>query len=112
MNKDGIKEIFVGLNGPYFCCTGGCSQYILDAAGNKIAYFTVADYPYVIDTNTTNGWNDLFIPSNEKLRIVQFDGKTYAPSNPSIAKELKMQPGDGLTRALNYLNEPYAWFKF
>lgn len=112
LNGDGTKEIFVGLNGPYFCGSGGCSQFILDATGNKIAYFTVSDYPVVIDTNKTNGWHDLFIPSNGKLRIVQFDGKTYAPSNPSLAKELKVLPGDGLPRALNYMNEPYAWFKF
>mgnify|MGYP006190578055 FL=1 len=112
LNGDAKKEIFVGLNGPYFCGSGGCTQYILDAEGNKIAGFTVADYPVVIDTNKTNGWNDLFMPSNGKMRIIKFDGKSYAPSNPSMAKELKVLPGDGLPRALNYLNEPYPWFKF
>ena len=112
LNGDAKKEIFVGLNGPYFCGSGGCTQYILDAEGNKIAGFTVADYPVVIDTNKTNGWNDLFIPSNGKMRIITFDGKSYTPSNPSMAKELKVLPGDSLPRALNYLNEPYPWFKF
>ena len=112
LNGDAKKEIFVGLNGPYFCGSGGCTQYILDAEGNKIAGFTVADYPVVIDTNKTNGWIDLFMPSNGKMRIIKFDGKSYAPSNPSMAKELKVLPGDSLPRALNYLNEPYPWFKF
>ena len=112
LNGDAKKEIFVGLNGPYFCGSGGCTQYILDAEGNKIAGFTVADYPIVIDTNKTNGWIDLFMPSNGKMRIIKFDGKSYAPSNPSMANELKVLPGDGLPRALNYLNEPYPWFKF
>lgn len=112
LNGDDKKELFVGMTGPYFCGSGGCTQYILDAEGNKITGFTVADYPVVIDTNKTNGWNDLFIPSNGKMRIIKFDGKSYAPSNPSMAKELKVLPGDGLPRALNYLNEPYPWFKF
>lgn len=111
INDDGKKEIFVGLNGPYFCGTGGCTQYILNEDGTKLANFTVSDYPVVIDNTKTNGYKDLFIMSGGKYRIVKFDGKTY-PSNPSTLPELKVVPGDGLPRALNYLNEPYPWFKF
>ncbi len=111
INDDGKKEIFVGLNGPYFCGTGGCTQFILNEDGTKLANFTVSDYPVVIDNTKTNGYKDLFIMSGGKYRIVKFDGKTY-PSNPSTLPELKVVPGDGLPRALNYLNEPYPWFKF
>ena len=49
--------------------------------------------------------------SGGKYRIVKFDGKTY-PSNPSMQPELKLLPGDGLPRALDFVNEPYPWFKF
>jgi hypothetical protein len=111
LNDDGNKEIFVGLIGPYFCGSGGCTQYLLDHQGNVITIFTVSDYPVVIDNNKTNGYKDLFIYSNGKNRIVKFNGKKY-PSNPSTLPALKVLPGDGLPRALNYQNEPYPWFRF
>lgn len=111
LNEDGKKEIFVGLTGGYFCGTGGCTQYILDNQGTILSTFSVSDYPVVIDTNKTKGWKDLFILSGGKYHIVKFDGKKY-PSNPSLLPELKVVPGDGLPRALNFQNEPYAWFKF
>ena len=111
LNDDGKKEILVGLTGPYFCGSGGCTQYILDNQGAVITKFTVADYPVVIDTNKSSGWKNLFIRSGHKNRIVKFDRKKY-PSNPSLLPELKVTLGDNLPRALNFVNEPYAWFKF
>jgi hypothetical protein len=111
LNDDGNKEIFVGFTGPYFCGSGGCSPYILDNQGNVITHFTVSDYPIVIDNNKTNGWKDLFIRSGGKDRIVKFDGKKY-PSNPSTLPALKVLPGDGLPRVLDFVNEPYPWFTF
>lgn len=111
LNDDGKKEILVGLTGPYFCGSGGCTQYLLDNQGAVISKFTVADYPVVIDTEKSSGWKNLFIHSGHKNRVVKFDGKKY-PSNPSLQPELKVTPGDGLPRALDFSNEPYAWFKF
>jgi hypothetical protein len=111
LNDDGNKEIFVGLTGPYFCGSGGCSPYLLDNQGNVITHFSVSDYPIVVDNNKTNGWKDLFIRSNGKDRIVKFDGKKY-PSNPSTMPALEVLPGDGLPRVLDFVNEPYPWFKF
>jgi hypothetical protein len=111
LNDDGKKEILVGLTGPYFCGSGGCTQYIFDNQGMVISKFTVSDYPVVIDTEKSQGWKNLFILSGGKNRIVKFNGKKY-PSNPSLQPELKVTPGDGLPRALNFINEPYAWFKF
>ncbi|MBA4153827.1 hypothetical protein [Flavobacterium sp.] len=111
LNEDEKKEIFVGLIGSYFCGTGGCTQYILDYNGIVISKFTVSDYPIVIDTNKSNGWRNLFIPSGGKNRILKFNGKSY-PSNPSLEPELKEIPGDGLPRALFFMNEPYPWFNF
>jgi hypothetical protein len=111
LNEDGKNEIFVGFTGPYFCGSGGCTQLLLDYQGNVITTFSVSDYPVIIDTNKTNGWKDLFIYSGGKNRIVKFDGKTY-PSNPSVLPVLKLTPGDGLPRALDFEHDPYAWFKF
>lgn len=111
LNEDGNKEIMVGFSGPYFCGSGGCTQMILDNMGNVISRFTVSDYPVVIDNTKSNGWKDLFILSGGKYRVIKFDGKTYT-SNPSMQPELKLLPGDGLPRALDFVNEPYPWFTF
>jgi hypothetical protein len=111
LNEDGKNEILVGLRGPYFCGSGGCTQLLLDYQGKIITTFSVSGNPVIIDTNKTKGWKDLFIWSGGKNRIVKFDGKTY-PSNPSTLPELKLIPGDGLPRALDFENEPYAWFSF
>ncbi|MFY8111651.1 MAG: hypothetical protein ACOVKP_06555 [Flavobacterium sp.] len=111
LNEDGKKEILVGLTGGYFCGTGGCTLLLLDDQGNVVTQFSVSGNPVVIDTTKTNGWKDLFIYSGSKYHIVKFNGKTY-PSNPSTLSELKVTPGDGLPRALDFEHEPYAWFKF
>lgn len=111
LNGDGSKEIFVGLTGPYFCGSGGCTQYILNANGEVLSRFTVSDYPVVISADKSNNWNDLFILSGGTYRVVKFDGKSY-PSNPSVLPELGMIPGDGLPRALDFVNDNYPWFKF
>lgn len=111
LNDDGTKEILVGLRGSYFCGSGGCTQYVLDSKGKVVTVFTVSDYPVIIDSKKTNGWKDLIIYSGGKNRLVKFDGKKY-PSNPSVLEEYKVIPGDGLPRALDFINEPYPWFRF
>ncbi len=111
LNEDGSKEIFVGLTGPYFCGSGGCTQFILDAQGEVVTQFTVSDYPVVISTDRSNGWNDLLIFSDGSYHTVKFDGKTY-PGNPSVLPTLDQVPGDGLPRALDFLNDNYPWFRF
>lgn len=111
LNDDSKNEILVGLTGSYFCGSGGCTQYVLDNQGNVITKFTVSGYPVVIDNNKTKGWKDLIILSGNKNRIVKFDGTKY-PANPSTQPELKVIPGDGLPRALNFVSEPYPWFTF
>ncbi len=111
LNEDGAREVFVGLSGPYFCGTGGCTLFLLNNAGQLINKFTVAGMPVIIGKNKTKGWTDLIIYSNRKDRVVQFDGKQY-PSNPSLQPVLEVKPSDELVRALNVLHEPYAWFSF
>jgi len=111
LDGDAAKEIFVGLTGPYFCGSGGCTQYILKDNGEVLTKFTVSDYPVVIAPDKTNGWNDLYIQSGGDYRVVKFDGKTY-PANPSILPKLGMIPGDGLPRILDFMSDNYPWFSF
>lgn len=111
LDGDDRKEIFVGTTGPYFCGTGGCTQFILNSQGEVISMFTVSDYPVVISLDKTNGWYDLFILSGGEFRVVKFDGKAY-PKNPSILPKLGTLPGDGLPRVLDFVNDNYPWFRF
>lgn len=111
LNGDSINEIFAGLTGPYFCGTGGCTIYLFNNDGTVLTRFTVADYPIVISDSKTMGFKDLIIQSNGQNHLVKFDGKKY-PSNPSIEPMLKLIPGDGLPRVLDFINEPYPWFGF
>ena len=111
LDGDGTNEILVGLIGPYFCGSGGCTQFILDREGNEITKFSVANYPVIIDTNKSNGWNDLIIYSGGENRIIKFDGKKY-PSNPSMQPALEADPDASFTKALDFNNENYPWFKF
>lgn len=111
LNGDSSKEIFVGLTGPFFCGSGGCTQYLLSAQGEVISKFTVSDYPVVISTDKTEGWNDLLMLSNGDFHVVKFGGKSY-PGNPSVLPKLGIIPGDGLPRALDFMNDNYPWFSF
>ncbi len=111
LNGDSINEIFAGLTGPYFCGSGGCTIYLFNNDGTVLTRFTVADYPIVVSDSKTMGFKDLIIKSNGQNHLVKFDGKKY-PSNPSMEPVLKLIPGDGLPRALDFVNEPYPWFRF
>lgn len=111
LNGDSTNEIFAGLTGPYFCGTGGCTIYLFNPDGTVLTRFTVADYPIVISDSKTMEFKDLIIQSNGQNYLLKFDGNKY-PSNPSLAPVLELIPGDGLPRALDFINEPYPWFRF
>lgn len=82
LNNDTKKEILVGLIGPYFCGSGGCTVLLLTNHGDIITQFSVVKYPINIDTESTNGWSNLILHSGGEDRIVKFDGTSY-PANPS-----------------------------
>lgn len=111
LNDDGIKEIFVALNGPYFCGSGGCSFLLLDATGKLITSFTVTEAPFVVLPEKKNGYHNLMVYSDKAWRVLSFDGKKY-PSNPSVAPKSPQIPGDGLPRILHTEAEPFPSFYF
>ncbi|WP_051260931.1 hypothetical protein [Algoriphagus marincola] len=82
LNEDGNLEILVGLTGPYFCGSGGCTVLLFTSHGDVITRFSVVKYPAYVDSETTNGWKNLILYSGGKNRVVKFDGQKY-PSNPS-----------------------------
>ena len=88
LNNDGKKEILVGLTGPYFCGSGGCTIYLLTYQGDVITKFSVVRYPVYVDTTSTKGWKDLILYSGGENRCVKWNGRTY-PSNPSTLPKAK-----------------------
>jgi hypothetical protein len=108
LNADGKKEIFVGMTGPYFCGSGGCSMYLLDYQGNVITRFSVANYPVIIGDTKTKGWSDLIIESAGN-RLVKFDGRKY-PSNPSTQPKYSKTPTEALARVLVWESLPSLTF--
>jgi hypothetical protein len=82
LNQDDKLEILVGLTGPYFCGSGGCTIYLLSNHGDVITRFTVVDYPVYVDSEMTQGWSNLVCYSGSNYRKVEWNGNSY-PSNPS-----------------------------
>lgn len=82
INGDGKKEIFVGLTGPYFCGSGGCTMFLLTQHGDVLTKFTVVDYPLYISADVSDGWSELILYSGGEYRRVGYEGQSY-PSNPS-----------------------------
>jgi hypothetical protein len=111
LNDDGAREIFVGLTGPYFCGSGGCTTLLLGAEGALITKFTVSERPFVISSEKTNTWKDLIVESNGRNHILKYGKKGY-PSNPSVQPVLNDWPEGNLPKALNDSEETYPWFTF
>lgn len=109
LNQDGNKEIFVGLTGPFFCGSGGCTMLLLSDHGEVITRFTVVDYPVYVITDKSKGWNNLVIFSGGENRLLQFDGQGY-PSNPSTL-EVYSRDLDNMNKILDWESqESYSFY--
>jgi hypothetical protein len=108
LNNDGEQEILVGLTGPFFCGSGGCTIYLLTHHGDVITKFSVVRYPLYVDTFSTKGWRNLIFYSGGANRLVQWNGKSY-PSNPSTLQKVKKDVAE-MTKLLDWELTPA--FKF
>ena len=92
LNGDRIDEYLVSFSSPYFCGSGGCNLLILDKNFNLITNFTITRTPVLVDSKTTNGWNDIILWSNGDYHRMKFNlrDKSY-PSNPSVEEVLKLE---------------------
>jgi hypothetical protein len=111
LNNDGQGEIFVGLAGPYFCGSGGCTIILLSNKGNLITRFTVARYPFFLADAKTDGWKDLIIYSNGKNRTVKFRSAKY-PSNVSLQPVFNGTINSDLDKVLDLPKSDNTWLKF
>ncbi|PMG94802.1 hypothetical protein [Vibrio breoganii] len=82
LNGDTEDEVFVLMQDPYFCGTGGCSAYLFNSSFEKINTFTVVKKPVLISHTDTNGWKSITVWSDGALRLLKYDGESY-PSNAS-----------------------------
>jgi len=111
LDGDGKKEIFVGLTGPYFCGSGGCTFLLLNHNGGLITKFTVSDYPFTIAPEQTKGWHDLLVQSRGSYHRLKYNGAKY-PSNPSVEPVEKILPVKDVFIVFDTVNNKYPWHKF
>ncbi|GMQ25295.1 hypothetical protein Aoki45_19770 [Algoriphagus sp. oki45] len=102
LNGDGDQEILVGMTGPFFCGSGGCTVLLLTSHGDVITRFSVVKYPAYLDDESSNGWKNLILYSGGANRVAQFDGTSY-PANPSTLTTYSKSI-DQLTKLLDWEN--------
>jgi hypothetical protein len=95
LNGDGIVEYLVSFSSPYFCGSGGCNLLILDKNFNLITNFTITRTPVLVDSKTTNGWNDIILWSNGDYHRMKFNSKKSSyPTNPSVEEVIELESKD------------------
>ncbi len=88
LNDDGKEEYLIGLMGPDFCGTGGCTMLILSKDLKVISKITLVNYPIYISGeasgDTTKGYKNIYLRTGHVgyVKLV-WNGETY-PKNPSI----------------------------
>jgi hypothetical protein len=99
LNGDGRNEIFLYVDDPGLCGSGGCSLIVLSPRGSsyrKVMRTTITKLPITILRTTTHGWRDVGVtvqgggimrPYMARLR---FNGTRY-PSNPTVPPALPLR---------------------
>jgi hypothetical protein len=110
LNGDGNPEILVGLIGPDFCGSGGCTMLVVSDQMKILTRVTLVQYPVYIGTEekgeVSKGYRHLLLRTGKVgyVKLV-WDGKTY-PSNPSMQTKIEASIIDGRTKYLNAEDEP------
>lgn len=93
LNDDGKNEYIVGLVGPSFCGSGGCTMLVLNNAFKQTTAVTVVDYPIYIgfpgSKEVTKKYSNLYVYSKGKGYVkLSWSGTKYGPSNASMAPKV------------------------
>ncbi|WP_430612613.1 hypothetical protein [Flavobacterium sp. JP2137] len=99
LNNDGKQEVFVYLNSPYFCGSGGCTVLLLSDALQLITRFTVTRPPLFAESTEKNGWKVLSVQSGGEWKELTFDKGSY-PSNPSLAAKATYEAATSTAKAI------------
>jgi len=101
LNDDSKDEYLIGfVKNSYFCGSGGCTYLLLDHEGTKITRLRVANQPFIVLSSKHNGWRDLAVQSDGKLRHLKFDSQKH-PRNPLVVPAFGEIPGHGLPRLID-----------
>ncbi|MGB4769929.1 MAG: hypothetical protein WBP58_00625 [Chitinophagaceae bacterium] len=93
LNDDGKNEYIIGLIGPSFCGSGGCTMLVLNNAFKQTSAFTVVDYPIYIGApgtkEVTKKYSNIYAYSKGKGYVkLSWNGTKYGPSNASMAPKV------------------------
>lgn len=85
LNNDGNLEYFVRFFTSYFCGTGGCNVLILNSKFQGISDFSNTSPRIYVDSNTTNGWRNLFLWFNTSYHKIIYDKaiESYPTDSPT-----------------------------
>ncbi|SMD42806.1 hypothetical protein SAMN00777080_1371 [Aquiflexum balticum DSM 16537] len=110
LNLDGNSEYLIGLMGPEFCGTGGCTMIILDNEFKEISYVTIVKYPVIIGDDlkedVTNGYLNIYVRSGGMGFIkLAWNGQSY-PRNPSMEPSIEESLIKGKRKYLKAEDDP------
>jgi hypothetical protein len=112
LNGDGESEYLIGLMGPDFCGTGGCTMLVLNNELKTISKMTLVEYPIYIGSDSpeekTNRYHNIYLRTRKVgfVKIV-WDGKSY-PSNPSMQPKISETHVIDMKKLLNAFDDQ-AW---
>lgn len=89
LNNDGNLEYFVRFFTSYFCGTGWCNVLILNSKFQVITDLSNTSPHIYVDSNTTNGWRNLFLWSNKNYYKIIYDKTIESYSADSSTKQVE-----------------------
>jgi hypothetical protein len=102
LNDDGNEEYLVGLIGPDFCGTGGCTMLILSQNLKLMSKITLVKYPVYLGTEETgnNIYKNIYLRTGQVgyVKLVWNGGKY--PGNPSTQPTV---PDSLISEKIEYL---------
>ncbi|UBB90393.1 hypothetical protein J4771_03290 [Candidatus Kaistella beijingensis] len=111
LNNDGQKEVFVYLNSPYFCGTGGCTILLLSPNQELITKFTVTNPPIFIEPTFKNDWKILTVKSEGEWKELLNINGSY-PSNPTVLDKASYDAPSGHAEIAFDEKENLKFYKF
>jgi hypothetical protein len=112
LNEDGKNEFLIGLMGPDFCGTGGCTMLVTNPELKVITKMTLVEYPVYLGSDSadekTNGYKNLYLRTGKVGFVkIAWNGKSY-PSNPSLQPKISESVISGKEKLLK-AEDDAAW---
>jgi hypothetical protein len=110
LNNDGKEEYVIGLMGPDFCGTGGCTMLILSHDLKSISKTTLVNYPIYLSSedsgDTNKGYKNIYLRTGQVgyVKLV-WNGDRY-PGNPSTQPNVPESDLSGKTAYLKAEDDP------